>query len=352
MDVEAGEIYLNPTAGLSFEEWKFVLAHEYLHAGLDHAGRCQGRDRYLWNIACDYVVNSWILEMDIGKMPERGIFYDASLEGMSAEAVYDMLVSKMRKIRKHATFRGYGKGDIIYGGSLVFKDIKSGIRLDEFFRNALKEGLDYQLENQRGFLPAGLVEEIRALSVKPIPWDVELGILFSEWFQPLQKRRSFARASRRQGTTPDIPRPGYAFRDDDLHNRTFGVIVDTSGSMSIKQLGIALGAIASYAISRDVPAVRLVFCDAAAYDIGYVTPEDIAGRVEVRGRGGTALQPAVAMLEKEMDFPKDAPILIITDGGIENDLSVRRKHAYLLPKGRKLPFKPKGRTFYFGMVKQ
>ena len=147
MDVEAGEIYLNPTAGLSFEEWKFVLAHEYLHAGLDHAGRCQGRDRYLWNIACDYVVNSWILEMDIGKMPERGIFYDASLEGMSAEAVYDMLVSKMRKIRKHATFRGYGKGDIIYGGSLVFKDIKRGIRLDEFFRNALKEGLDYQLEN-------------------------------------------------------------------------------------------------------------------------------------------------------------------------------------------------------------
>lgn len=43
----AGEIYINPTAGLDEEEWKFVLAHEYLHAGLDHAGRCQGRDRFL-----------------------------------------------------------------------------------------------------------------------------------------------------------------------------------------------------------------------------------------------------------------------------------------------------------------
>lgn len=348
----AGEIYINPTAGLSEDEWKFVLAHEYLHAGLDHAGRCQGRDRFLWNVACDYVINDWLVEMNIGEIPSGGVLLDDNLHGMSAEEVYDMMVSSMRKYKKLATFRGYHKGDIFtrppFGfPNPGFADKSKGIRLDEFFRNALREGLDYLDEQQRGYIPAGLVEEIRALAAVPIPWDVELGRLFNEWFPPLQRHRSFARASRRQGATPDIPRPGYTIRDEDLESRTFGVVVDTSGSMSTRMIGYALGAIASYAVSKEVRAVRVVFCDASAYDAGYLMPEDIAGRVEVTGRGGTELQPAVTLLEKARDFPPTAPILLITDGIIEDKLCVHREHAYLLPKGNKLPFTPKGKVFYF-----
>ena len=346
VDADAGEIYLNPAAGLTLEEWKFVLAHEYLHAGLDHAGRCKGRDRYIWNIAADYAVNDWLNEMHVGEMP-AGVLYDETLHGMSVESIYDLIVTRMRSFHKHATFRGYKKGDIISGWGSAFGDETRGVRLDDFFRNALRESLDYLDEKQRGLIPAGLIEEIRALAAKPIPWDVELGTLFSEWFPPVQKHRSYARASRRQGATPEIPRPGYTIRDEDLENRTFGVIVDTSGSMGAKQIGYALGAIASYAVSKDVRAVRVVFCDAAAYDIGYVTPEDIAGRGEVTGRGGTELQPAVDALQKAKDFPSDAPVLIITDGYIEENLTVKRKHAYLLPKGNRLPYKAKGKVFYF-----
>ena len=29
---------------------------------MDHAGRSQGRDRFLWNVACDYVINDWLAE--------------------------------------------------------------------------------------------------------------------------------------------------------------------------------------------------------------------------------------------------------------------------------------------------
>lgn len=46
--------------------------------------------------------------------------------------------------------------------------------------------------------------------------------------------------------------------------------------------------------------------------------EDIAGRVEVTGRGGTILQPGVDALEKANNFPVTDPLLIITDGYIEN----------------------------------
>ena len=77
-------------------------------------------------------------------------------------------------------------------------------------------------------------------------------------------------------------------------------------------LAKALGAIASYSIAREVPAVRVVFCDAAVYDQGYMPPEAIAGRVRVRGRGGTVLQPGIDLLNQAKDFPKDAPLLVIT----------------------------------------
>jgi predicted metal-dependent peptidase len=67
----------------------------------------------------------------------------------------------------------------------------------------------------------------------------------------------------------------------------------------------------------------------------------------VKGRGGTILQPAVDLLENAKDFPKNAPILIITDSYIESDLKVRHEHAFLIPEGKRLPFRPKGKVFYF-----
>ncbi len=346
VDATCGEIYANPSCGLTFEEWKFVLAHEYLHAGLCHHERCQGRNHYLWNVACDYVVNDWLHEMRIGNMPDEGLLYDESLHNMSAEAIYDIIVKEMRKFKKHATFRGYGQGDIIGNNGPHFEGIGKGISLDEFFKSSLREGLDYHITHSRGYIPAGLIEEIRALAMPPIPWEVQLGKWFDEQFPPLEKHRTYARPSRRQGSTPDIPRPSYVLQEKDLESRTFGVVIDTSGSMCSSQIGLALGAIASYAMSKDVPFVRIIFCDAEATDAGYMAPEDIAGRVEITGRGGTILQPGVDALEKAKDFPVSGPILVITDGDIEDNLRVKREHAYLIPNGKRLPFRPKGKVFY------
>ena len=343
IDVDAGEIYVNPAAGLKPEELKFVLAHEYLHAGLGHAGRRTGRDHELWNVACDFVINGWLTEMKIGTQPQNGILYDESLAGMSAEEIYDELVRNLRTSRKLQTLRGYGKGDIIGKGEVMV----GTVTLDEYCKNALMQGLEYHLTSSRGRIPAGLIQEIRALAMPPIPWDVQLAKWFDDYFAPLEKHRTYARPSRRQASTPDIPRPRYFLADSLTEGRTFGVVIDTSGSMSAHDIGIALGAIASYADAKDVPKMRVVFCDAAAYDVGYLSPEEVAGRVNVQGRGGTVLQPGVDLLERAEDFPKDGPILIITDGEIERDLKVKRNHAFLLPKGKTLPFRPQGKVFYY-----
>ena len=163
---------------------------------------------------------------------------------------------------------------------------------------------------------------------------------FDNHFAPVVRVRSYARPSRRyakryplgQAATPNIPRPRYITDTTAESGRTFGVVLDTSGSMDTKLLGKALGAIASYSMARDVPFARVVFCDAIAYDVGYLAPEDIGSKVQIKGRGGTVLQPGIVrvertavaeqrridkrrLLEKAENFPKTAPLLINLSSG-------------------------------------
>ncbi len=341
VNVEQRVIYINPHAGMNEEELRFVMAHELLHVGLRHDVRCGGRDFYLWNVACDYVVNGWLIEMGIGNLPRLGALYDPDLRGESAEAIYDQIVTDLRRFRKLATFRGVDMGDIIC--SPGWWATGEGRDLDEFYRQCLMQGLLMHEEQQRGYIAAGLIEEIRALSQPPIPWDVELAQWFDRYFRPIERVRTYARLSRRQSATPDIPRPQWIPEVPD-DNRTFGVVLDTSGSMAPEILAKALGSIASYSIVRDVAAVRVIFCDAAAYDQGYMAPEDIAANVKVRGRGGTLLQPGINILEGAKDFPPDGPVLVITDGKCDS-LRISRPHAFLLPEGCFLPFRPFGPIF-------
>ena len=342
VNAQVGEIYLNPLAGLRTEQWRFVLAHEMLHAALRHGDRVGGRDPYLWNVAADYVVNGWLVEMRVGELPD-GVLYDPTLAGLSAEAVYDQIATDLRRMRKLATLRGRGLGDVL-SDPLPHGLAGTSVDLDEYYRRALATGLAYHEQTEHGFLPAGLVEEIRALSHPPLPWDARLAQWFEEFVPMPERRRSYGRPSRRQASTPDIPRPGWYRPEEAVPRCTFGVVLDTSASMAHQVLGKALGAIASYAKARDVPRVRVVYCDAAAYDAGYIDVDEIAGRVRVRGRGGTYLQPGITLLERADDFPVDAPILVITDGQCDV-FRVRREHALLVPEGARLPFTSRGPVF-------
>ena len=358
VDPAHGEIYVNPWAGLTEEEWRFVLAHEMLHAALGHDRRAEGRDPYLWNVACDYVINGWLVDMAVGHLPDGGL-HDQGLTGLSAESVYDTLVTDLRRARKLRTLGARENGDVL--GDWLSEPAAARRRgsrrahppvpwartrhvdLDDFYRRALTQGMEYHRVG-RGRVPKGLEEEIRSLDHPPLPWDARLARWFDEHVRGPEPRRTYARASRRQSATPDIPRPGTRRPEEVERQPTFGVVLDTSGSMDTTLLGKALGAIASYATARDVPAARVVFCDALAYDAGYLSPSDIAGNVRVRGRGGTILQPGVDLLERARDFPEDGPILVITDAMCDR-VRVRREHAFLVPAGARLPFVARGPVF-------
>ena len=329
--VGAGEIYVNPARGLNLEQCKFVVAHEVLHAGLCHSSRRQGRDPFLWNVACDFVINDWLVTMQVGIAPD-GLLFDDELRGWSADDIYLRLAADLRVRRRLRTLRGDGV-DL-----LDERPDRAWMDREEFCRRALAQGLDYHVAQGRGLLPAGLVEAIRTLAQPPIPWQAALAEWMRERFPLRERRRSYARPSRRQSATPDTPRPRFVAPDDERVTRTFGVVVDTSASMERVELGKAIGAIVSYAQAQEVREVRLVWCDAQPHDEGFVAIESLASRASVRGRGGTVLQPAVDLLQTRRDFPKDAPLLLITDGLCEDELRVARDHAFLLTTGGRLPF--------------
>lgn len=346
---EMREIYFNPRWSFNENELRFLLAHEFLHVGLRHDIRLQGRDPYLWNVACDYVINGWLMEMSIGKIPTNGMLYDEKLKQRSAEDIYDEIVKNLRwqrRLKKMQTPRGYGKPDIICERTASWWTNGAGVDLDDFYRRSLLEGQKWYEDAQRGYLPAGLVEEIKALNQPAIPWDVELVQWLDQFFPAIEKRRSYARMSRRQSAMPDIPRPYWLLPEQQRETRTFAVVLDTSGSMTRAELAKAIGAIAAYAISRDVIAVRVVYCDAQPYDAGYIISDALLHQIEIRGRGGTVLQPAIDLLQQAEDFPKSGPILIITDGWIDK-LEIKNPHAYLLSKGQRLPYKTVAPVYYF-----
>ncbi|MFJ9447358.1 hypothetical protein ACIRRH_36745 [Kitasatospora sp. NPDC101235] len=339
VNAEAAEIYVNPLRHYADEEWRFILGHEILHAALRHGERRGGRDPFLFNVAADYVINGWLLEMGVGEMPD-GLLHDPQLKGLSAEEVYDRIARDQRRIRRLATLAGKNRPDVLGEPLGPPRDY---VDLDDFYRRGLQQGFELH-RRERGLLPAGLVEEIRALAHPPLPWDARLARWFDEFVPRPEPVRSYSRPARRQSATPDIPRAGRHHPEEEVPRCTFGVVLDTSGSMDRTLLGKALGAIASYAAARDVPAARVVHCDAAPHDAGYLPVEEIAGRLRVHGRGGTVLQPGIDLLERAEDFPPGAPVLVITDGECDV-LRLRREHAFLVPRGAALPFTPRGPVF-------
>lgn len=74
---------------LTLDETKGVIIHELAHIYSFHHLRRKGRDKDLWNKACDYAIN-WSLKKGGITLP-KGVLLSERFEGMSAEMIYQIL---------------------------------------------------------------------------------------------------------------------------------------------------------------------------------------------------------------------------------------------------------------------
>ena len=104
---------------LSDKDLRGVLIHEFLHILCEHRLRRGDFHPRLWNTACDYVINGWIMQSDrYGKdftLPESPLLNERySYSGRSAEEVAQDLLNRGWK-----TDGMGGIGDDPWSGSLV-----------------------------------------------------------------------------------------------------------------------------------------------------------------------------------------------------------------------------------------
>jgi predicted metal-dependent peptidase len=84
----------NPAFAATIPEQTLVgaQAHEVLHLAFGHHLRRQGRDKDLWNRACDLAVNQILLEA--GFSLPQGFLHDAAYAGLAAEEIYAALMGQ------------------------------------------------------------------------------------------------------------------------------------------------------------------------------------------------------------------------------------------------------------------
>ena len=100
-------IYYNPNfiESITDDQQTFIFAHEICHIAFEHIFRSEGKDKYLWNIATDSVVNAF-LKQDGLPIVEDGVDIPEAIN-YDAEEMYKKLLEKKKQQQQQ---NGQGNG--------------------------------------------------------------------------------------------------------------------------------------------------------------------------------------------------------------------------------------------------
>lgn len=112
MATDGKRIFYNPFFVLEESELKIqgTSIHEALHVVWDHHGRRGNRHFKLWNYATDYAINGFLIYDLKFELPEGGL-WDREYHGMSAEAIYKILVKNENALQNAIDTINEGKND-------------------------------------------------------------------------------------------------------------------------------------------------------------------------------------------------------------------------------------------------
>lgn len=94
---DGDNLYYNPDflGTLTEDEQVFLFAHEVCHVAFNHIFRSEGKDKKLWNIATDAVINA-LLKQDGLKMVEGGVDIPEAAQ-YDVEQMYEKLLEEQEK---------------------------------------------------------------------------------------------------------------------------------------------------------------------------------------------------------------------------------------------------------------
>jgi predicted metal-dependent peptidase len=276
-----------------------LVAHELLHAALQHVPRRRERDGTLWNIAADIVVNGMIRSETAYKLPEGGV-EDAELAHLSVEEIYEQLNAGKKKVPKIGLLDlmpalGGGNDEGSLGQSRAEQ-------LQRHWRAALQQAAAVARRMNRGFGKDGLdgVREFEGAINPSLSWREIL------WQFMVNTPFDFGGFDRRF-----IHRKLY-LEDVVGESVEVAICIDTSGSIGGDELGAFMGEIQG--IFDAYPQIRgtLFFADAALYGPHEFSKD--APMPKARGGGGTAFEPFFDWVAQQERGGTQSLCIYFTDG--------------------------------------
>lgn len=292
-----------------------TLVHEVMHAALQHIWRRGTRDRELWDMACDYVVNHIVKEQGL-KLPP-GVFIADRFKGMTADAVYNILLQELPPKSQDEAGKGSPSGQS--GPDKSRQDKKpDGRLLDDHSRwGKNKSGQDESTDSnaeastwkmrvaqaaqdaqQRGHLLGGMKQIIYNILYPKLDWKQAL----ASFVQPTRSDYTFIPPDRRFDYV-FLPEFGSEGLEEVV------VAIDTSGSVwrFYKQF---ISEMVSIVYSYPEFKGYIAHCDAAVQLFQELDPDNIP--MQSKGSGGTNFRPLFQEIEKRGINP--SLMVFLTDG--------------------------------------
>lgn len=278
--------------------------HEGMHVMLKHGLRRQGRNPYMWNVACDYAIN--LMLVADGFEPIPGWLYDRQYEGMGAEQIYDKTMEQERKRMKKARERGEDPGKPGDG----FPNPQDGdFKEPENMSPADKAEIERKVRQQiaqaaamarmAGKMSAGIERLVKEILDPAVSWQ---DLLRDYMTRITHDTESWSRRNRRFA---DIYLPA-------RYNQRMGEVIiigDTSGSITndeLKRVGSEAAAIAD-AVQPE--RIRFLWADTV------VTSEQMFeayDTLDPQPRGGGGTDMCVPLAHAEQYEPQ--VVVLVTDG--------------------------------------
>ena len=299
---------------LSKTELDFVMMHEIMHVVFKHCFRGRKTDPFLFNVACDIVVNSNILYsngMDLStitleKYGESMHIAPDEKEGYlyTAEEVYEMLIKD--SIKKGGKI-SVSEEDI-FDDHTHWDEPSDEFSVDEWEKRIVNAAASVSSkEGSMGSVPLGVERYIENLKKATIDWKT----LLNDFISLEIGDYSFTPPDRRMDGPFFMP----DFNDiieleDDPKEILF--MVDTSGSIDNLQLAEAYSEIKGAIEQFPSLTGYLGFFDSIVYKpTPFETVEDVLN-IKPKGGGGTNFFKIFDYV-KELDV-KPKAIIILTDG--------------------------------------
>lgn len=318
------------------KEFTFVVLHETLHKAYRHVTtwlKLAEQDAQLCNIACDYVINLQLKDLDPSEsfmaMPSRDGkpmgYVDEKYRGLNTKQIFDML--KNDKENEEGIFKqdeGNGKGACADGSgepnSMDDHDWGGGKSLSEAEKTALAKEIDQAI--RQGIIAHnktvgggrnGLDRALEEMVQPEVDWR-EVLREFVKATCSAKDMSSWRRVNRRFLST-DTYMPSMV--GERVGHLVIGI--DTSGSIMGRELSEFLAEVQAIATEVHPEKVDLLYWDCGVagheeYDIASLP--NIVSSTQPKGGGGT---DPTCMIEfmKEKNIKPEA-IIILTDGHIDN----------------------------------